>query len=116
MKNVFLSAIGFACIAATACSGGNTNSSEKKVVVMASGEITVNGNTIKLDPSFRHNEQEVSFKGDKVSIKVESTDGKSKSFDLTENGIYVLNLQKDTLIGGLVSYGETGKPGRITEQ
>jgi hypothetical protein len=93
-----------------ACSGG-----QKKVMVMASGELTADGNTIKVDPSLTHNEKELVFTGDKVTLTVQSTNGTSKTFDLTENGSYLLNLQMDTLIGGIVNYGAgDGMPGSIT--
>ncbi len=101
-----LLALGFA-----ACSGSG---SKKRVVIMASGTLTVTGKTIKLDPSLRHNEQDVNFPDDKVTLSVQVEGGNSKSFDLTDNGVYVLNLQNDTLIGGIVNYGEGGRPGRIT--
>jgi hypothetical protein len=93
------------------CSGGH-----KKVKIVVSGKVTVNGNDIKIDPSLTHNEQDADFYGDKVTLNVTSTNGTSKSFDLTENGTYLLNLQTDTLIGGVVNYGASGVPGSITSE
>jgi hypothetical protein len=104
--------IAFAILAAAsfaACSGGH-----KKLVIVASGDIAIVDKTIKLDPSLTHNEKEMTYSGDKVTVAVQSTDGTRKTFDLTENGVYLLNLQKDTLIGGIVNYGATGIPGSIT--
>ena len=98
-----------------ACSGGSGNS-EKKIVIMASGKITVTDKSIELDPSLTHNEQEVVFKDDKLTLAVKSTAGTNKTFELTDNGTYLLNLQTDTLIGGLVNYGEVGMPGSITAE
>jgi len=97
-----------------ACSGGGTN--EKKIVIMASGKITVTDKTIQLDPSLTHNEQEVIFKDDKLTLSVKSTAGTNKTFDLTDNGTYLLNLQTDTLIGGIVNYGAVGMPGSISAE
>ncbi|MEP7279065.1 MAG: hypothetical protein ABI813_10515 [Bacteroidota bacterium] len=97
-----------------ACSGSGTH--QKTIVVMASGQLTVTDKTIKLEPSFSHNEQTLNFTDDKLSLTLQNTDGPGKTFDLTENGVYVLNLQKDTLIGGLVNYGSTGIPGSITAE
>jgi hypothetical protein len=91
------------------CSGG-----QKKVKIVASGKVTVTDNTIRVDPGFTHNEQEATFNGDKVTLTVTSTKGDNKTFDLTENGSYLLNLQTDTLIGGVVNYGSSGMPGSIT--
>jgi uncharacterized protein YcfL len=105
------------CLVAATIAGCSSNSSiknEKKVMIMASGKITVTDKTIALEPSFSHNEQEVVFTDDKLTLGVKSTDGTNKTFDLSENGIYLLNLQKDTLIGGTVNYGTSTMPATIT--
>ena len=115
MKNIFSIAAYTLLIFFTACSGGASNN-EKRVVVMASGKLTVTDKTIELDPSMSHNEQDLIFKDDKLTLTVKSTAGTSKTFDLTENGVYVLNLQTDTLTGGLVNYGATGRAGSITAE
>jgi len=107
-KNVFL-AVTIAAGMLASCSGG-----QKKVTIVASGGLTVNDKSIKIDPGFTHNEKEVTFSGDKITLTVESTNGTSKTFDLTENGSYLLNLQSDTLIGSVVNYGATGRAGSIT--
>lgn len=90
--------------------------SMKKVIVMASGSITANGTSIELDPSLTHNEKELFFEDAKLNLSVKSKGGESKSFEITDNGIYVLNLQTDTLIGGVVNYGATGVPGSISAE
>jgi len=115
MKNIFAIVVYSLSILFTACSGGGNNS-EKRVVVMASGKLTVTDKTIELDPSMSHNEQDIIFKDDKLTLTVKSTAGTSKTFDLTENGVYVLNLQTDTLTGGKVNYGATGRAGSITAE
>jgi hypothetical protein len=74
----------------------------KKVVVMASGEVQVNGNTITLQPGTTHNE--IIFVPDGDSIIVNSPSG-NMGFSVKEDGLYLLNLKKDTLIG---SYQRTG--------
>ena len=99
-----------------ACSGNKTTSSEKKIMIMASGKITVTDKTIELAPSLTHNEQEVIFKDDKLTLTVKSTAGTNKTFDFTDNGTYLLNLQTDTLIGGIVNYGSIGMPGSISAE
>jgi hypothetical protein len=113
MKKMILPAACFITVVFMACSGGNN---QKRIVVMASGAITVTDKTIKLDPSMSHNEQEIIFKDDKLTLTVQSTGGTNKTYDLTENGVYVLNLQTDTLTGGLVNYGAGGRPGSITAE
>lgn len=96
----------------SACGSG----AQKRVIVMASGKLTVNEKVIKIEPGYSHNEQELIFKDEKLSLQVESTEGVKKSLDITENGTFVLNLQKDTLIGGIVNYGASGRPGEITKE
>jgi len=115
MKKLSLIAACFISLFFMACSGGGSNS-EKKIVIMASGKITVTDKSIELDPSFTHNEQTISFKDDKLTLTVKSTAGTNKTFDLTDNGVYLLNLQTDTLIGGLVNYGNAGRAGSITAE
>lgn len=109
-KNVLLPVVAFAALLAS-CSGG-----QKKVKIVASGKVTVTDNTISLDPGLTHNEQEVTFSDSKVTLTVTSTKGTNKTFDLTDNGSYLLNLQDDTLIGGVVNYGSTGRAGSITSE
>ena len=116
MKKLSFVVTGSMLLCLAACSGNKTGSSEKKIMVMASGKITVTDKTIELAPSLTHNEQEVIFKDDKLTLTVKSTAGTNKTFDLTENGTYLLNLQTDTLIGGIVNYGSIGMPGSISAE
>ncbi len=105
------------CIAlfCMACTGA-ANKNEKRIIIMASGKITVTDKTVEVAPSLTHNEQPVVFTEDKMTLTVKSTAGTSKTFDLTENGVYLLNLQTDTLIGGIVNYGSVGMPGSISAE
>lgn len=102
---------------ASACSGG---SDVKKLVIMSSGKIQAEGKdskVINFEPGTQHNEQEFQYVGtDPVKITVKSKDG-DKTYDLTENGAYVLNLKAaDTLIGSIVNYGDSGIPLSITTE
>ncbi|MEP6747803.1 MAG: hypothetical protein ABJB86_08755 [Bacteroidota bacterium] len=114
MKKLTIAAASIIIIAFTACSGGSNNG--KRIVVMASGKLTVTDKTIKLEPGMSHNEQELIFKDDKLTLTVENTGGPGKTFDIADNGVYVLNLQKDTITGGMVNYGTSGRPGSITAE
>ena len=91
----------------------------KKVFVMSNGKFTVDEGqqNIKLDPGNTHTEQELTFNtADKVSINV-NTSGNTKTYEVPEDGSYVLNLKVDTLTGGIVNYGTTGRPASMsTEQ
>lgn len=115
MKHVSIIAVGLVSLLFAACSGGSSKG-EKRVVIMASGKFTVTDKTIELDPSLTHTEKEVVFPDDKLALTLKSTSGTNKTFDLTENGVYLLNLQTDTLIGGIVNYGSIGMPGSITAE
>lgn len=110
MKNALIIFISCISLSIASCSPAG----EKRVVVIASGKFTVDGKTIKLEPSMSHNEQEIVFREDKVTLSLQSTDGNNKTFELPTNGVYLLNLQTDTLIGGNVSYGSQGMPSSIT--
>ena len=78
------------------------SSEQRKVVVMASGKLQVNGNTITLDPGTTHNEVTLEPDGDSVTV---TSGGNNTGFAVKEPGLYVLNLKKDTIVG---SYQRTG--------
>jgi hypothetical protein len=85
---------------------------------MANGKLTVDQSKqkLKLDPSNTHNEEELVFNtGDKVTISVEMPDG-TKTFDVDNDGIYVLNLKVDTLTGGIVNYSSAGRAGSMSRE
>ena len=112
MKNLLACLFCVITIIFTSCSGGG----QKKVTVYSSGNIKVNDKTIELEPGTRHNEQELIFTDDKVTLTVKTVGGGDKTFDVTENGVYLLNLQVDTLIGSLVNYGASAERTRITAE
>jgi hypothetical protein len=88
----------------------------KKLLVISSGKFTTDKNIISFEPGNQHNEQELIFKEkEKVTITVKSTEGE-KSFDMPEDGTWLLNLKKDTVVGGLVNYGDKGTPASISAE
>lgn len=100
-------------IALASCSPKET----KKVVIMASGQLTVNKNNIKLDPGTQHSEQTVSFSGDdRVVLNIQTPEG-TDTIGIDENGLHVLNLKmQDTLVGGIVKYGEASSRTRVSDE
>ena len=64
MKNLSLFIVISIGLLVASC-GGNS----KKVLVMASGKITIDGNTVSLEPGTTHNEQEMIVSGDKITVK-----------------------------------------------
>lgn len=79
----------------TSCSKG------RKLMIMSSGKVNINGSTITLDPGTTHTEVTIDA-GNKISVVTPSG---NKDFDLKDDGLYLLNLKKDTLVG---SYQHTG--------
>jgi hypothetical protein len=97
MKKIFAASCLLSTLFFYSCSGGG-----KKVVIMASGKIEVSGNTINLKPGTTHNE--TSFGPDGNNITVVSPAGNS-DFSVSEDGLYLLNLKKDTLVGSFQRVG-----------
>ena len=97
MKLIYILFISIISVTFFACSGGG-----KKVLMMASGKIQVNGDNITLSPGSTHNEQTIEPSGDKITVTGPSG---NKDFDVKESGLYLLNLKKDTVAG---SYQKTG--------
>jgi hypothetical protein len=112
----FASVLMSACfvIFLAACSSNHV----KKVVVMANGKMTIDESkqNIKLEPSNTHTEEELVFNsGDKITINVESPNGK-QTFDVAADGVYLLNLKTDTLTGGMVKYSTEGRSGSMSRE
>jgi len=97
MKNYIVLVLSIVSFCFYSCNGGG-----RKVVVMASGTIKADGNTITLQPGTTHNEQTIVPSGDKLTVNAPSG---NKEFDVKEAGLYLLNLKKDTIAG---SYQKTG--------
>ncbi|GAO42852.1 lipoprotein [Flavihumibacter petaseus] len=108
MKKIFYFTAAVAFLAA--CSTPAT----KKVVVMASGKITPNGDVVQFEPGTQHNEATLTITGDKITVK---SGNDSKEYPVPETGSWLLNLQKDTLIGSVQNYGgEATREGNITQE
>ena len=81
----------------SACAGNG-----KRILIMASGKVQVNNNTVKLDPGTTHSEKEMDVTGDKITV---STPSGTTDIPVPENGLYILNLKNDTIAG---SFQHTG--------
>jgi hypothetical protein len=96
-----------------ACSSGGSG---KKVIVMSSGKMNVDTKdpkVINFEPGTQHNELEIMIGSGDKAITVKSAAG-DKTYDVPDDGLYLLNLKVDTLIGSLVNYGAQGVPASIT--
>lgn len=103
----------FGVIMLSACSGGGG----KRISIMATGKLKVNDQDTKnitLAAGTTHYEQEIYIpESGKVTISVKTPDG-VKTFDADGDGLFLLNLQKDTLIGGLVNYSGSESTAKLT--
>jgi hypothetical protein len=94
------------------CAGGG-----KKVFVISEGTANINTDdrTIAIAGS-GHEEKEVMFyESGKLDLKLNSPRGNA-TVTLTDNGIYILNGKKDTIVGSFVNYTAPKTQGkRITE-
>jgi hypothetical protein len=113
MKCTFLSTAIAVSLFFAACSSGP----EKKVIVMSSGKIQVDPNTktVTLEPGTQHNEAEIILGSKDKGITVKSPEG-DKTYDAPENGLYLVNLKVDTLIGNMVNFGTGGMPTSISNE
>jgi hypothetical protein len=115
MKPVaFLSA---ACISLVLASC-SSDTQVKKVTIMANGKMTMDESRqkINLEPGNTHTEEELVFMtGDKVTLSVTTPEG-VKTFDINDNGMHLLNLKTDTLVGGVVNYSAGDRTTAISGQ
>lgn len=115
-KNLFYCILAAGSLMAVSCSP--TDKGTRKLFVISSGEMKIdkaNPQTIQFEPSGQHNEEELSFDGkEKVTVTVAMKDG-NKTFELPDEGTYLLNLKSDTVIGSAVNYGNSGVPAKIDE-
>jgi hypothetical protein len=116
MKLFSLLSVCLSLVVFSACSGSKGG---KTLVIMSSGKMQVdkaNPSTISFEPGTQHNEEVLSYTGEgKTSVTVKSSAG-DKTYELADDGVYVLNLKKDTMIGSIVNFGSAGMPTSISGQ
>lgn len=78
---------------------------KKKVLVMAKGDLKIEGNKITIKNGSGHTEKEMMLSGSKQEIVIDNN-GTISSEKINENGYYILNLKTDTVVG---SYQRLGK-------
>ena len=81
--------------------------SEKKLIIMSKGPVEINTDTktIKATDGTGHEEKVVTVTGDKVVFKLLTPAGEA-TVELLENGLYVVNVKNDTIIGSYQNYGD----------
>lgn len=107
--------IAIACISFVVACSSEKSGGGKKVVVFSSGMIKQdeqNKTTIDFEPGNRHNELEIPLTSNDKSVTVKTAAG-DKTYDVSEDGLYLLNLKADTIIGSIVNFGETSQRSNI---
>lgn len=93
-------------VSLTACKGH-----EKKILVYAGSDIHVDDSKqhITVSEGTTHHEQELDFAtGSPVTLDVQSPQGKT-SVTATDDGLYILNLESDTVVGSYQHVGASSK-------
>jgi hypothetical protein len=88
-----------------ACSSGGSGG--KKLVVFSSGKMqhqVTNNTTINFEPGNRHEELVIDLTGNDKQITVKTSAG-DKTYEVPDEGVYLLNLKADTVIGSIVNFG-----------
>ena len=90
-----------AAILLTACGG------DKKIIVMSKGPAVINtdAKTISAKDGSGHEEKEALVSGDKIVFSLSTPAGEAK-VELFKNGLYIINVKSDTIIGSYQQYGD----------
>jgi hypothetical protein len=81
------------------------SSNQKKIIIFSKGTTDINKEalTIKATDGAGHEEQNLNLVGESITLNLNSPAGEAKA-TLTENGVYVINVKTDTIIGSQVTY------------
>ncbi|HLK27882.1 MAG TPA: hypothetical protein VKT28_04830 [Puia sp.] len=93
-------------------------SHSKKILVYASNDIQVDESqkNITVTEGTTHHEKTLEFKGsDPVTLNVQSPSGKSTLL-ATEDGLYIVNLKPDTVVGSYQHVGADNRTGKISNE
>ncbi len=82
-------------------------SNNKRLIVMSKGaaEVNTDAKTIAAKDGAGHDEKTVDITGEKISFKLSSPVGDA-NVELTDNGLYVINVKNDTIIGSYQAYAD----------
>jgi hypothetical protein len=102
------------CIAIllTACS-----SDQKTVIVMSKGaaDIDLNAGTIKSKDGAGHEEKKLDMNSKQVSFKLSTPAGEA-TVEMLDNGLYIINVKNDTIIGSYQKYTSAKLPQNVITQ
>lgn len=82
-------------------------SNNKRLIVMSKGaaEVNTDAKTITAKDGAGHDEKTVDITGEKISFKLSSPAGDA-NVELVDNGMYVVNVKNDTIIGSYQAYAD----------
>jgi hypothetical protein len=95
--------VAFSAALFAACSSNNT----KKVMIVATGDINVNtdNKTITLAGGSGATDKTVEFNSSgPLTLTIKAEDGSSTPVTLNDNGFFMLNARKDTIVGAYQNY------------
>jgi hypothetical protein len=95
-----------------ACSGD-----KKTIVVMSKGaaDIDLNAGTIKSKDGSGHEEKVLSINSKKLVLQLSTPAGEA-TVEMSANGLYVVNVKKDTIIGSYQNYIAAGQSKNVITQ
>lgn len=90
---------------------------EKTVVVMSKGkaDIDLNAHTIKASDGNGHEEKTLNINSAEISFKLNTPAGEA-TVQLKENGLYIINVKNDTIIGSYQKYTSVAEANKIMTQ
>lgn len=89
----------------------------KTIVVMSKGaaDIDVNAGTIQSKDGAGHEEKTLNINSKKVSFKLNTPAGEA-TVEMLDNGLYVVNVKNDTIIGSYQKYSKADKAQNVLTQ
>jgi hypothetical protein len=93
------------------------SNNHKTVVVMSKGKaaIDLNAKTIKATDGSGHEEKTLDINSAEISFKLNTPAGEA-TVDMKENGLYVINVKNDTIIGSYQKYSSTSEANKTMTQ
>jgi hypothetical protein len=95
-----ITAIVLILVVFSSCTGNN-----KRIIVMSKGPAQFDeaAKTISAKDGNGHDEKIINLSGAEIALKLNGPSGEA-SVNLKENGLYILNIKNDTIIGSLQNY------------
>lgn len=92
-------------------------SNDKTIVIMSKGEATVdlNAGTIQSKDGAGHEEKLIAVNKADISFKLNTPAGEA-TVQLKENGLYIINVKNDTIIGSYQQYSTAGQAQKVMSQ